>query len=295
MQPFSPRVAAQVTAGCAVVVRSRRTGAGDVVLQTRPEPGESVHSAALRAVERSTGVTGADVWAVDLSGPRAVLAVDVPDTVQVDPSPAFEGDVPGDPAARARAVPWATVAFRPLTRADLAAVVAWQAQPYVARWWQGEARDLSSAEGHYGPALDGEDPTRLWVLELNGRSVGMVQDYRIGDHPEWALLCAKPDAVGFDYLIGDPSWVGRGIGTRMLWTYLRDVVRPHYPSVTELFASPDHRNAASLRVLDKLGFTRGLWFDEPQQDGRVDTLVGCTLDVVRVLGPMGAVRRAAPG
>ena len=140
-------------------------------------------------------------------------------------------------------------------------------------------RDLAAAERHYGPALDGEDPTRLWVLELNGRSVGMLQDYRVGDHPEYALLTAKPDAVGFDYLIGDPSWVGRGIGTRMLWGYLRDVVRPHYPAVTELFAAPDHRNAASLRVLDKLGFTRGLWFDEPQPDGRVDTVVGCTLDV----------------
>jgi RimJ/RimL family protein N-acetyltransferase len=273
---------------CAVVVRSRRTGAGDVVLRTRREPAESVHSAALRVVQRSTGVTGADVWAVDLSGPWAVLTVDVPDTVRVDPSSGFAGDVPGDPVARVRAIPWATVAFRPLTRADLGSVVTWQAQPYVARWWQDEARDLSSAERHYGPALDGEDPTRLWVLELNGRSVGMVQDYRVGDHPEWALLTAKPDAVGFDYLIGDPSWVGRGIGTRMLWTYLRDVVRPHYPAVTELFASPDHRNAASLRVLDKLGFTRGLWFDEPQADGSVDTVVGCTLDVPSILGPTRA-------
>ena len=164
-------------------------------------------------------------------------------------------------------------------------MVAWQAQPHVARWWQRRGhRDLAAAERHYGPALDGEDPTRLWVLELNGRSVGMLQDYRVGDHPEYALLTAKPDAVGFDYLIGDPSWVGRGIGTRMLWGYLRDVVRPHYPAVTELFAAPDHRNAASLRVLDKLGFTRGLWFDEPQPDGRVDTVVGCTLDVAAVLG-----------
>ena len=106
-------------------------------------------------------------------------------------------------------------------------------------------RDLAAAERHYGPALDGADPTRLWVLELNGRSVGMLQDYRVADHPEYALLTAKPDAVGVDYLIGDPSWVGRGIGTRMLWAYLRDVVRPHYPAVAEVFAAPDHRNAAS--------------------------------------------------
>jgi RimJ/RimL family protein N-acetyltransferase len=124
----------------------------------------------------------------------------------------------------------------------------------------------------------------MWVVEVNGRSVGFVQDYRIGDHPEYAVLTGRPDAVGLDYAIGEPAWVGRGIGTRMLWVYLRDVVRPHYPDVSACFAAPDHRNAASLRVLDKLGFRQGLWFDEPQPDGRVDTVVGCTLDVCHVLG-----------
>ena len=70
----------------------------------------------------------------------------------------------------------------------------------------------------------------------------------------------------------------------MLWAFVRDVVVPGYPGARELFAAPDHRNAASLRVLDKLGFTRGLWFDEPRSDGGVDTVVGCTLDVPAVLG-----------
>jgi RimJ/RimL family protein N-acetyltransferase len=78
--------------------------------------------------------------------------------------------------------------------------------------------------------------------------------------------------------------VGKGIGTRVLWTYLRDVVRPYYPDAPRFFAAPDHRNTASLRVLAKLGFVQGLWFDEPQRDGRVDTVVSCTLDVGRVLG-----------
>jgi aminoglycoside 6'-N-acetyltransferase len=176
------------------------------------------------------------------------------------------------------------IGFRPMTRADFPDVVTWQRQPHVARWWQDEATDEPAAERHYGPALDGDDPTRLWVLQADGRPVGMVQDYRVGDHPEYALLTAKPEAVAFDYLIGDPAWLNRGLGTRMLWAFVRDVVRPHYPDVRELFAAPDHRNEPSLRVLDKLGFTRGLWFDEPQPDGRVDTVVGCTLDVPTVLG-----------
>jgi RimJ/RimL family protein N-acetyltransferase len=263
---------------CTVVLR-RSSGVGVEVLgavSAQARAGEALAAAAARALD-AEGVP--DVWAVDLSGPEACFALDL------------LGDqgrplavAPTGWAEKAGAIPSVSVGFRPMTRADFPDVVAWQARPHVARWWSDEATDVAGAEAHYGPALDGEDPTRLWVLEVNGRSVGMLQDYLVGDHPDWSLLTAKPDAVGFDYLIGDPGWVGSGIGTRMLWTYLRDVVRPHYPEARELFAAPDHRNAASLRVLDKLGFARGLWFDEPQPDGRVDTVVGCALDVARVLG-----------
>jgi aminoglycoside 6'-N-acetyltransferase len=267
---------------CAVALRRDRGLRVEVagVVRTDLGPGESVSAAAARAVHEALGVP-LEPWAVDLSGDCGWLAVDVPDAVRVDDLGSPPADERLEKVAR---IPAVSAAFRAMTPADYRDVVRWQSQPYVARWWQDEARDVAAAEAHYGPALDGNDPTRMWVLEVNGRSVGMLQDYRIGDHPEWALLTARPDAVGFDYLLGDPAWVGRGVGTRALWVFLRDVVAPAYPGATEFFASPNHLNAASLRVLDKLGFVRGLWFDEPVGNGRVETLVACSLDVRRVLG-----------
>ena len=175
-----------------------------------------------------------------------------------------------------------TFALRPMTEGDYPDVVRWVNTPHVAKWWDG-TRDLEHVAAYYGPGLRGEDPVRYWIWEVNGRSVGFCQDYRIADHPEYALLCTRPDAIGFDYVIGEASRVDRGLGTSLLWVFLRDLVVPAYDGASELFAAPDHRNTRSLRVLEKLGATQGLWFDEPNWQGGVDTVVGCSIDVRRVL------------
>ncbi len=196
--------------------------------------------------------------------------------------PVLAVDLSGDPL-RFQVDHQHRLAVRPMTEGDLGDVSRWVSAPHVARWWD-EHRSLEQVAAHYGPALCGKDPTRLWVWEVNGRSVGFAQDYRIGDHPDYAVLCRRPDAVGVDYLIGEKPFTGRGLGTSLLWVFLRDIVWPAYPEVSEIFAAPDHRNVRSLRLLDKLGFERGLWFDEPHPGGGVDTVIGCSLDVKRVIG-----------
>ena len=176
------------------------------------------------------------------------------------------------------------VTLRDMTRGDLGALTRWRSAPHVARWWSGEAApSYDDVERAYGERIDGRSPTRMWVLEVNGRSVGFGQHYRIADHPDYALLGSDPAAIGVDYAIGEADWAGRGLGTRMIWAWaLR--ARAWYPEAPVLFAAPDHRNVASRRVLAKAGFVEGLWFDEPDRMGGAETVVGCTLDVATVIG-----------
>ncbi|WP_030485133.1 GNAT family N-acetyltransferase [Nocardioides aequoreus] len=168
--------------------------------------------------------------------------------------PVLAVDLSGDPLVFGTD-PDHRLACRPLTPGDLEALARWVRHDHVARWWV-------------------ERPTprervRSWIWEVNGRSVGYAQDYPLGS-----------GVIGFDYLLGEPAYVGRGLGTSLLWVYLRDVVVPAYDGVRELVAAPDHRNAASRRVLRKVGATEGLWTDEP---GSARTLVAHHLDVARVL------------
>jgi aminoglycoside 6'-N-acetyltransferase len=176
---------------------------------------------------------------------------------------------------------WVTV--RAMTRGDLADLTRWRQTEHLRRWWasDGEPTAERIAE-RYGPRIDGMSATRMWVAEVNGRSVGFVQDYRVGDYPDYAVLGPDPAAVGVDYALCE-EWSGRGLGARVLWAWMTRA-RHRFPDAVAYFAAPDHRNAVSLRMLAKAGFTEGLWFDLPQDDGTVDTMVGCSLDVDRVLG-----------
>lgn len=176
------------------------------------------------------------------------------------------------------------VTVRAMTRGDLGDLLRWRRSEHVARWWSGDGEPTAEAvTARYGPRVDGLSPTRMWIAEVNGRSVGFLQDYRIGDYPDYAVLGPHPDAIGVDYALAQ-EWSGRGLGVRVLWAWM---LRAHhrFPTATTFFAAPDHRNAASLRMLAKAGFAPGLWFDEPQEDGSVVTVIGCSLDVRTVLGP----------
>lgn len=224
----------------------------DQVLRGRSQPGESWWAAAQRLAAPLAG----EPVALDLSGERKVFGID--DLL--------------------------VVTVRAMTRGDLPDVAGWRAQPHVARWWSADgATDLATVTERYADAIDGRTPTTMWVIEANGRSVGLVQDYRFSDYPDYPVVGAAPGAIGVDYLVGDLVRVDRGLGTRALWAW---VLRAHhrFPEAGQLFAAPDHRNLASRRLLAKLGFVEGLWFDEPRADGTRSTVVGHGLDVRTVVG-----------
>lgn len=220
------------------------------------EPGESWAEAAVRIGMRP-------VHAVDLSGEVKEFSAD----------------------------PMPVVTLRPMVEGDLPHLVRWLSRDHVQRWYAADGEPTPErVRDHYGADIAGETATTMCVVEVNGRSVGFCQDYRVGDYPDYALLTPDPDAVGVDYAIGEPAFVGRGVGTRMLWAWAAGVAG-RYPGVAVCFAAPDHRNRASLRVLEKVGFVPGAWFDEPEPDGSVATVVGCTLDLSRVVGSAAEARR----
>ncbi len=143
--------------------------------------------------------------------------------------------------------------LRPMTEDDLPAIRAWLELPHVARWWlAGTTADeeIAKCRGSLGPQ---SPATVMLTVTWDDVPIGWCQWYRWADSPDDAeAMGALAGEAGIDYAIGDPAFVGRGIGTRLIATLVAHV-RQQHPGAG-LLTDPDAANVASRRVLEKNGF-----------------------------------------
>ena len=143
------------------------------------------------------------------------------------------------------------IGFRPLEEADLPQVEAWLRTEHVAEWWRDP---LEIAVEKRQAALEGRRDVEHYVILEDERPVGMIQTYRVSDHPEWReLIGVEPEATGVDLFIGEPDAVGRGLGPEILREFARTVIFAR-PETTAAVATVEEANRRSWRAFEKAGF-----------------------------------------
>jgi len=155
------------------------------------------------------------------------------------------------------------VGFRRFGHSDLPLLFEWLCRPHVAEWWRDVPADLAAVEVEYGPCIDGDDPTELFIVATDRRAVGMIQRYLIADEPAWWPafdgIVDVSNAAGIDYLIGEPDVVGVGIGSAMIAEFVPMVFK--WRPVGAIVVTVQQANIASWRILEKAGFER-IWSGE---------------------------------
>jgi len=154
------------------------------------------------------------------------------------------------------------VELRMLRRADFPLLVRWLAEPLVARWWDDPAT-LAWVEEHFGPTVDGTDPTAVYLGLHDGEPFGLVQVYAFADEPEslaeLSAVCAvPPGALSIDYLVGQPDARGRGLGAAMIAAAVARGFADH-PGAADVLVPVALGNEPSWRALRRAGAT---WYAE---------------------------------
>lgn len=150
-----------------------------------------------------------------------------------------------------------TVTFRRLTRSDFPLLAGWLAEPHVARWWAHEHTE-DAVERDFGPSADGDEPNEDHLVLLDGRPIGVIQFSRFADHPEYVeeltpVMPVPEGAVSIDYLIGERSLTGQGIGTAMVRAFV-DRIWQTEPGAACVIVPVNSANVASWRALLSAGF-----------------------------------------
>ncbi len=166
--------------------------------------------------------------------------------------------------------PASSITVRSLTRDDFSLLHRWLNTPHVQTWWRGEPATPETIERKYGPRVDGLDTTRVFIIQVAGHPVGIIQCYRHADRPGWDRVVGIHAAAGIDYLIGEADQLGRGVGSTAIAFFAQHVFAL-YPEVDTVVAAPQADNHASCRALEKAGFAlhseRRLDSDDPSDSG----------------------------
>ena len=118
---------------------------------------------------------------------------------------------------------------------------------------------MGQVEAKYGPEVDGLGVTHRFIIEFEGAPIGLIQRYHLRDFPDYARAVGEDPAAsaGLDLLIGEPSALGRGLGSGALDKFVTGVVFAESSGrLTRVVAGPAASNARSIRAFEKAAFRR---------------------------------------
>lgn len=117
-----------------------------------------------------------------------------------------------------------------------------------------------AVERDFGPSVDGRDQTQMFVALDDGVPFGLIQRYPIQAYDEYVVelapvVAVPPGALSVDYLVGDASRRGCGLGAAMIAGLVADSWGA-YPAARDVLVPVCVGNTGSWRALERAGFAR---------------------------------------
>lgn len=148
-----------------------------------------------------------------------------------------------------------SIHFVPLERKHFPLIQAWFNQKHVQEYYSLRHWTLQDVEEKFAPYVQGDVSIQSFVILLEDNPIGMIQFYPVKEYP-WPGQELQEDilsdAAGVDLFIGDPKFIGLGVGPLVVKFFLKRIVWKDYKYC---IVDPDVKNLGSIRMFTKLGFT----------------------------------------
>lgn len=145
--------------------------------------------------------------------------------------------------------------------------------PHWQEWWGNPEPEL----GYIRDMIEGRDTTRPFLILLDDRPAGYIQNWCLADQlcEPWLseapwMLDVPANSVGVDLSIGDATELSKGLGSAALRVFVRQLIAEGHDAI---IIDPDAANARAIRAYQKAGFRPFLSSPGPGGDGAQATLV----------------------
>lgn len=155
-----------------------------------------------------------------------------------------------------------SIAFRPLTEADLPLMADWLSRPHLQKWWRKGDVTPEGLRDKYLPRIKHEDDAIPFIVLVDENPTGYIQYYRI--HPEdqdWWPDHPGDGVWGIDQFIGDEENLNKGMGSGFIAAFVQQLFEN--PEIKEIRVDPRPDNLRAIGCYKKIGFKKIQTFSNP--------------------------------
>ncbi len=147
------------------------------------------------------------------------------------------------------------ISFRKLEIEDLELLHQWLNEPHVREFYdKDKSCTLEDVTKRYTPKTTGEEHSQSFIFSYQDTPIGYIQTYEVSDYPRYAKAVGfGEDTAGIDLFIGDPEFIGKGLGHLVLKKFIDEVVFSK-ENITNCIVGPEPNNKRAINSYGKAGF-----------------------------------------
>jgi RimJ/RimL family protein N-acetyltransferase len=142
------------------------------------------------------------------------------------------------------------ITFEPFQERHFSLLVHWLKMPHVKQFWSEPEDEVELREKYLSKLRQrGISPQ---IILLDGKEIGYIQSYQVCEVGGGWWPGIDPGVFGIDQFIGEPLFVGKGLGPKIIWEFTQQISKD--PRVNEIIADPDPSNLRAIKAYEKVGF-----------------------------------------